>query len=90
VSRAGRALRDAPVERCPHCGRDSKTVSGGICADCRGVKQAGKAVAPVPPPKTSVAVRLDTDSDFWGIPGGYLYVALLVALVLACVLVTVR
>ena len=30
-------LAFAPSSRCPHCGRDSKTVQG-VCADCWGSK----------------------------------------------------
>ena len=31
-------LAFAPSSRCPHCGRDSKTVQG-VCADCWGSKE---------------------------------------------------
>jgi hypothetical protein len=31
-------LAFAPSSRCPHCGRDSKTVQG-VCADCWGNKE---------------------------------------------------
>ena len=43
-SRAVRALRRAPRSACPHCGRETPTVSGGVCADCWGVKDPERAV----------------------------------------------
>ena len=89
-SRAARALHDAPVEPCPHCGRETKTVSGGICADCWGIKDPANAVDLRPPPRTESLFDWDDDYDWYGIPSGYVYVALLLVLVVACVYVTVR
>jgi|RhiMetdeSRZDD1v2_1073273.scaffolds.fasta_scaffold1014414_2 hypothetical protein len=89
-SRAARALHDAPVEPCPHCGRETKTVSGGICADCWGIKDPANAVDLRPSPRTESLFDWDDDYDWYGIPSGYVYVALLLVLVVASVYVTVR
>jgi hypothetical protein len=89
-SRAARALRDAPVEPCPHCGRETKTVSRGVCADCWAVKDPANAIVHRPPPRTESLFDWDTDDDFWGIPSGWVYVSLLVSLLVASVYVTVR
>lgn len=89
-SRAERALHDAPVEPCPRCGRETKTVSGGICADCWGIKDPASAVDLRPPPRTESLFDWDDDYDWYGIPSGYVYGVLLLALVIACVYVTVR
>jgi hypothetical protein len=43
-SKALRALHDAPRSVCPHCERESATVSRGICADCWGVKDPDNAI----------------------------------------------
>ena len=40
MSRASRELRRAPRSPCPHCGRETKTVSG-VCAECWRAKQSG-------------------------------------------------
>jgi hypothetical protein len=37
----GRATEEparASISACPHCGRETKTTSDGICADCWGSK----------------------------------------------------
>jgi hypothetical protein len=34
VSKAVRLLREAPVSPCASCGRETKTTSDGVCADC--------------------------------------------------------
>lgn len=87
-SRAARALRDAPVEPCPHCRRQTKTVSRGICADCWAIKDPGNPVDLRPPPRTESL--FDYDDDFFGIPSGWVYLALLIVLGVAAVYVTIR
>ena len=89
-SRAARALHDAPVEPCPHCGRETKTVSGGICADCWAIKDPANAVDLRPPPRTESLFDWDDDYEWYGIPSGFVYLALLLVLVVACVYVTFR
>jgi hypothetical protein len=58
-SKAVSALREAPRSVCPHCGRDTKTVSGGVCADCWGVKDPANALVFRPPPKTEPLLGWD-------------------------------
>jgi hypothetical protein len=38
MSRAAIELAAAPTSPCPHCGRETKTTSDGICAECWGSK----------------------------------------------------
>lgn len=47
-ARALRELAEAPVEPCPHCGRDSRTVEG-VCADCWRAKRPGAHTFDRPP-----------------------------------------
>jgi hypothetical protein len=44
--RQAEAVNDGTCENslCPYCGRESKTVSGGVCADCWGVKDPDRAL----------------------------------------------
>jgi hypothetical protein len=59
-SRAVRTLRSAPRSTCPHCDRDSATVSGGICADCWGVKDPENALVFRKEPQTEPILSLDS------------------------------
>jgi hypothetical protein len=59
-SRVARSLRDAPRSVCPHCDRDSATVSGGICADCWGVKDPERALVFRKEPKPDPLFDWDT------------------------------
>jgi hypothetical protein len=78
-SRVRLSLERAPRSPCPHCGRETKTVSGGICADCWGVKDPEHAVVVRPPPRTE---RLfDWDFSLFGLDSGYHVAGLAIALV---------
>jgi hypothetical protein len=59
-SRAARSLRAAPRSTCPHCGRHSPTVSGGVCADCWGIKDPDRAVVFRKRPQTDPLLDWDT------------------------------
>ena len=58
-SRAVSELRDAPRSRCPHCGRETRTVSRGVCADCWGVKDPENALVFRAPPRTEPLLGWD-------------------------------
>jgi hypothetical protein len=77
-SRAAAALEEAAVSLCPHCGRESKTVSGGICADCWGVKDPDNAVDFRPEPRR--VPLFDWDDDWLDVlPLGWVIGAALLA-----------
>jgi hypothetical protein len=84
-SRAAAALDEAPVSLCPHCRRVSKTVSGGICADCWGVKDPVNAVDFRPEPRR--VPLFDWDDDWLDVSplGWVIGAALAAALVFALV-----
>jgi hypothetical protein len=48
VSKAVRLLREAPTSPCASCGRETKTTSDGVCADCWARKD-GRAYGKVRP-----------------------------------------
>jgi hypothetical protein len=64
-SKAVSDLRDARRSPCPQCGRVTKTVSGGVCADCWGVKDSENAIVVRPEPKTEPLVDWDGLFDWW-------------------------
>ena len=89
--RAARALREAPRSPCPHCGRETATVSGGVCADCWGVKDPERAIVfHDRRPRTWPLFDWDWDWDL-GLdgPGGYVAWVVAVLLVAAGVVVLV-
>jgi len=51
VSKAVRLLREAPTSPCAACGRDTKTTSDGVCADCWAHKDGGHYGSVPPPPR---------------------------------------
>ena len=63
-SRASRALAEAPVSSCPHCGRETKTVQG-VCADCWGVKDPDAAIDLRPSPRTEPLLDMGPDLGDW-------------------------
>lgn len=88
-SKAARALREAERSPCPHCGRETPTVSGGVCADCWGIKDPERAVDFRPQPKTEPLLGWDGLFDW--LPGAaWTAAAALVAVVGALVWVLVR
>jgi hypothetical protein len=82
--RARRRLRTAPETPCPHCGRVTKTVDG-VCADCWGVKEAGKAARWRPKPRTEPILGIDWADPLLALVtlGGGTLVALLLLYVVA-------
>lgn len=82
-NKAAHTLQEAPRSPCPHCGRETATVSGGVCADCWGVKD----------PENAIVFRAESkneplfDWEAW-LPDG-VGVALLVKALLVAVLVAV-
>ena len=55
VSKAVRALAEAPSSPCPSCLRVTKTTSDGYCADCWARKR-GAAPAVAAPPRWAIRV----------------------------------
>jgi hypothetical protein len=41
MARPSSRLATSPSSRCEHCDRDTKTVSGAVCAECWRAKQPG-------------------------------------------------
>jgi hypothetical protein len=88
-SKAASVLRDAERSPCPQCGRETKTVSGGVCADCWGVKDPEHVLVVRPEPKTEPLVDWDGLSDWWP-AASWVAGTTLVAVVGALVWVLVR
>jgi hypothetical protein len=74
------------ASRCPHCGRESQTVSGGICADCWGVKDPKHAIS-APLRQSRTEPLFDWDLDWLGIDPGLAFGAAIGALLAIIVFV---
>jgi ribosomal protein L32 len=81
--RAAEALQQAPLSVCPHCKRETKTVSGGICADCWSVKDPDNAVFFPPEPKTEPLFDWGAWAGDWIPIGAFVAAAIAVVAVLA-------
>jgi hypothetical protein len=81
-SRAVEALAAVETSSCPHCGGETKTVSGGICADCWSVKDPDNALDFRPEPKTEPLFDWSGWAGDWVPIGAVVVVAIAVLAVL--------
>lgn len=65
-SRAARDLALAPLSYCPSCGRETKTVGNGACAECWQAKDIGGSPGiPVVRGRTEPLLDVDWEVVLW-------------------------
>jgi hypothetical protein len=91
--RSARSSRSLRPERtpCPHCGRDTRTASDGICVECWGPKRPGSQAFPRRGRRERGYFWEELDDFFGGLfdlghGGGWIGFGLALLLVLAAVL----